>query len=99
MSKLRPDSTPPGQISHDELIAQIDACSLLVRAQARELRLLLDYTTEQGPSPLGMPLPSHDGYDCEICGTWVDPIDMEPFAARHGAVVHCNCLTVQMSKR
>lgn len=99
MSNPRPDLTTPDTISHEQLLAQIDACSLLVRDQARELRLLLDYTDPFGPSPLGAPLPSHDGYDCEICGEPVPAPEMEPFAARHGAVCHVNCLTVQMNNR
>ena len=40
--------------------------------------------------------PYREGCDCEICGRFVPLEQRSGFAARHGATVHCNCLSAQI---
>ena len=57
------------------------------RLRARFRQHLID------PAPVS---PARDECDCEICGRFVPLEQRSGFAARHGATVHCNCLTAQM---
>lgn len=80
---------PPAS-THAELLRQIHDLEASMRRHTASLALL--------NGALGTPTAvPNDGYDCEICGRPVPVEAMSGFAARNGAVVHCNCLNAQMS--